>query len=216
MRTIISIATVATLLCAFGCSKPAPSPPREKEFLDRYGNVPMTAEGIDSIIDDRNRREGRTDTSDYVEAHRRAVTEAAIHLKMLQALDRGDTNMAKKMLLTTLNVDTGFLPEFQKRGKISEKQLDEANVFARNYLDYLASHTNIIVVPRVDYNMAFEGLTDLLKDPADLKRLQQLLESLNWNASKSATNAGGANGPAQGSQPIRSDTNGASPAAQLK
>jgi len=89
-------------------------------------------------------------------------------------------------------------------------------VFARNYLDYLASHTNIIVVPRVDYNMAFEGLTDLLKDPADLKRLQQLLESLNWNASKSATNAGGANGPAQGSQPIRSDTNGASPAAQLK
>ena len=35
MRTIISIATVATLLCAFGCSKPAPSPPREKEFLDQ-------------------------------------------------------------------------------------------------------------------------------------------------------------------------------------
>lgn len=146
----------------------------------------MTAEGMASIIDDRSRREGRKDTSDYVEAQLRAVTDAAIHLKMLQALDHGDTNMAKKMLLTTLNVDIRFLPEFQKRGKISEKQLEEANVLARNYLDYLAAHTNVLVVPRVDYNMAFGGLAELLKDPADLKRLQQLLESLNWNASKPA------------------------------
>jgi hypothetical protein len=32
-------------------------------------------------------------------------------------------------------------------------------VIARNYLDYLAAHTNVIVVPRLDFNMAFEGLT---------------------------------------------------------
>jgi hypothetical protein len=207
MRTIACIASLAALLCAVGCSKPAPRPLTEKEFLDRYGNVPMTPEGMDSIIDDRNRREGRKDTSDYGEAHRRAVSDAGIHLQMLQALDRGDTNMAKKMLLTTLNVDTGFLPEFQKRGKISEKRLQEASAFARGYLDYLAAHTNVIVVPRLDYNMAFLGLADLLKDPADLQRLQQLLESLNWNASKPATNGGGRSGPTNGSQPIRPETN---------
>ena len=59
------------------------------------------------------------------------------------------------MLLTTLNTDTGFLPEFQKRGKISKKQLDEATVIARNYLDYLAAHTNVIVVPRCGFQHGF-------------------------------------------------------------
>jgi hypothetical protein len=212
MRTIISIAAVATLLCDLGCSKPAPHQLTEKEFLDRYGNAPMTAEGMVSIIDDRNRREGQKDTTDYVHAHRTTVTEAAMHLRMLQALDRGDTNLAKLMLLSTLNVDTGFLPEFQKRGKIPEKQLEEATVFARNYLDYLAAHTNLIV-PRLDYYMALDGLTDLLKDTADLQRLNQLLESLNWPASQPATNGVGQSGPANGSQTGRPKTNGTSTTA---
>ena len=158
----------------------------EAEFLNRYGKVSLTPEGIGSMIDDKNRQEGRKDTSDNVQAHRTAVTEAEIHLQMLQALDRGDTNMAKNMLLTTLNVDTGFLPEFQKRGKISKKQLEEATIFARNYLDYLAAHTNVIIVPRLDFNMAFYGLAGLLEDPADVQRLQKLIESLDWNASKAA------------------------------
>ncbi len=176
-------------------------------------NVPMTAEGMVSIIDDRNRREGRKDTSNYAQAHLAMVTAAAIHLQMLQALDRGDTNMAKRMLLSTLNVDTGFLPECQKRGKISEKQLEEASVFARNYLDYLVAHTNVIVVPRVDFNMALYGLADLLKDRADLERLNKLLESLNWPASKPSTKGGGQSGPANGTQPGRPETNGVSTTA---
>ena len=184
LRTISCIFTVATLLATFGCAKPKHHEMTEEESLKRYGKTPATAEGIASVIDDQNRIQGRKDTTDYAQAYETSVTEATILLSVLKALDSGDTKRAKEMLVMSLNTHTGFLPESQKRAKIPEKQLHEARAIAHDYLDYLTQHTNAIVIGRVDFGMAFNGLSKLLDDPVDLERLVRLLRSLDSNQSK--------------------------------
>jgi hypothetical protein len=148
------------------------------DFLARYGSVPLTAGGITAIIEDRNRREGQEDHTNYEQAHEAALSEATTNLEMLRALDRGETELVRKMLFTLLNVDVGFLPQYRQRSTLSAEQITSAEDLARDYLSYLEQTTNHFSVLRLDFQMALHGLADLLEDREDLERLVRLLRRL--------------------------------------
>lgn len=194
---------VLAALAPSGCSTREPDRLSEQEFLRRYHDVPITPEGVTSIIDDRNKRAGIKDTTDYAQAFTGNVTDGMVKLRVLEALDRGDTARAKRMLVTAMNIDTGFLPVFGARAQLSKEQQDDAAKFAKGYLNYLVAHTNEIHVGRPDFGGCFIGLAHVLQDsPDDLNRLTNLIQSLNWPQARKGTAA----------QPIRSETNSTSAA----
>jgi len=210
MKTLNILAISAALVLS-GCSSRKPDSLSEQEFMQRHHDTPLTSEGITSIIDDRNKRLGKTDTTDYAQVYAANVTDGMINLRILEALDRGDVAKAKRLLMTTMNIDAGFLPVFGARARIPQEQRDEAVKFSKGYLDYLIGHTNEIPVGRIDYGSCFIGLGQLLQDsPSDLSRLTNLVQSLNWpQAHKGSAEPDGA---ANRSQPNRPETN-STPAA---
>jgi len=111
-----------------------------------------------------------------------------------------------------MNIDAGFLPVFGARTQIPEEQRKQARTFAKGYLDYLIGHTNEIPVGRIDFGGCFMGIGQLLEDsPADLIRLTNLVQSLDWPQARRGSAA--PDGAANRSQPIRSETNSTSAAA---
>ncbi|MEI8288312.1 MAG: hypothetical protein WCH99_02475 [Verrucomicrobiota bacterium] len=190
-------------LAPSGCSTREPDHLSEQEFLRRYHDVPLTPEGVTSIIDDRNKRAGKEDNTDYAQAFDGNVSQGMVNLRVLEMLDRGDTAKAKRMLITSMNIDAGFLPVFGARAKLSKEQQEDAAKFARRYLDYLVAHTNEIHVGRPDFGGCFIGLAHVLQDsPDDLNRLTNMIQRLNWPQARKGTAA----------QPIRSETNSTSAA----
>jgi hypothetical protein len=178
-----AFALVAVLVCLFcgGCAKEDPVKASEEELVQRYKDVVLTPEGVASIIDDRNKREGRNDRTDYAQAFADNVTDGMTQLRVLEALDHGDVAKAKQVLITAINIDTGFLPVFRARAGISEAQRAEAEKFARNYLDYLIAHTNEVQVGGGDFAGCFAALGSLLEgSPDDQARLTNLVHSLGW------------------------------------
>jgi hypothetical protein len=206
-----NILAISAALVLSGCSTRNPNSLSEQEFLQRYHDTSLTPEGITSIIDDRNRRAGKKDTTDYAQAYAANVTDGMTRLRILEALDRGDTAKAKRLLTTTMNIDAGFLPVFGARAQISQEQRDQAGRFAKGYLDYLIGHTNEIQVGRIDFGNCFIGLGQLLRDsPTELRRLTNLIQSLDWpQGHKGSAERDGA---ANRSQPIHPETN-STPAA---
>ncbi len=209
MKALSVFALSATLVLS-GCAARKPDRLSEQKFLQRHHDTPLTPEGITSMIDDRNRRAGKKDTTDYAQAYAANATDGMTRLRILEALDRGDTAKAKRLLMTTMNIDAGFLPVFGARTQIPEEQREQARTFARGYLDYLIGHTNEIPVGRIDFGGCFMGIGQLLEDsPADLIRLTNLLQSLDWAQAR----RGSADGAANRFQPIRSEPNSTSAAA---
>jgi hypothetical protein len=202
----LNIVVILAALVPSGCSTRALDHLSEQEFLQRYHDAPLTPEGMTSIIDDRNKRTGKKDTTDYAQAYAANVTDGMTRLRILEALDRGDIARGKRLLITTMNIDAGFLPVFGARTRIPEEQREQATKFAKGYLDYLIGHTNEIQVGRIDFGGCFIGLGQLLQgSPADLIRLTNLIQSLDWpQAHKDSAEPDGA---ANGSQPLRSETN---------
>jgi hypothetical protein len=181
MSKAINLFVILTTFVCAGCSTREPQQLSEKEFLERYHDVPLTPEGMATIIDDRNKLAVKKDTTDYAQAYASNVTDGTIKLRVLEALDRGDVAKAKRLLITTMNVDAGFLPVFGARAQISKVQREDASKFAKGYLDYLIAHTNEIQVGRVDFGGCFIGMGSLLENsPDDLIRLTNLIQSLGW------------------------------------
>lgn len=116
------------------------------------------------------------------------------------------------MLITSLNLDAGFLPVFGARAQISKDQQQKAKKFAAKYLDYLVAHTNEIQMGRVDFAGSFIGLASLLKgSPDDLSRLTNLIDRVGRPGSDRGSAEPG--GVEDRSQPVRSKTNRTSSAA---
>jgi hypothetical protein len=207
----LKILTISATLVLIGCSTRTPERLSDEEFMERHHDTPLTPEGITRIIDDRNKREGKKDATDYAQAYAADAVDGMTRLRTLEALDRGDTAKAKRLLMTTMNVDAGFLPVFGTRAQIPAEQQEEARTFAKGYLNYLIAHTNEIQVGRIDFSGCFIGIGELLRDsPSDLMRLTNLMQSLDWPRPHKGSEQRGA---ANRSQPIRSDTNSISQAA---
>ena len=203
---------VLAALVSSGCSSRERNPASEEEFLLRYHDAPLTPEGMTRIIEDRNKRAGKKDPTDYAQAYAANVTDGMTRLRALEALDRGDIAKAKRLLMTIMNIDAGFLPVFGARAQLPEEQREQARKFAKGYLDYLIGHTNEIQAGRIDFGGCFIGLGQLLQDsPTDLIRLTNLLQSLDWpQAHKRLAEPDGA---ANRSQSVRPGTNSTSAAA---
>lgn len=207
-NTLVILVTILLI----GCATRKPEQASDQEFLQRYRDVPLTPEGMTAIIDDRNKRAGKKDTTDYAQAYDANATDGMTRLRILEALDKGDIPKAKRLLMTTMNVDAGFLPVFGAKAKISKEEQAQATKFARGYLDYLASHTNEIPAGRLDFTGCFIGLGQLLEDsPEDVTRLTNLIQRLNWpHGPKDPAEP---SGPANRSLPVGPGSNRVSPTA---
>jgi hypothetical protein len=211
MKATNALVVLAAILLS-GCATRKPEQASEQEFLQRYRDEPLTPEGMTAIMDDRNKIAGKKDTTDYAQAYDANATDGMTRLRILEALDKGDIPKAKRLLMTTMNIDAGFLPVFGARAKISKEKRAQATKFARGYLDYLAAHTNEIAVGRLDFTGCFIGLGQLLEDsPEDMTRLTNLIQRLNWpHGHKDPADPGG---PANRSLPVGPEPNRVSPAA---
>jgi hypothetical protein len=179
MGVCAQLLALIVVVLFLGCGRQEPRRMGEKEFLERYHDVPMTPEGISKMIDDRNKIEGRKDTTDYSFEYSRSTSDGTITLLILRALDQGDVARAKQMLISRLNAGVGFLPEYGKSAKLTSEQVNDARKFAKDYLDYLASHTNEISPKRLDFQMGFLGLAQLLQDePQELAQLKSVVQAM--------------------------------------
>jgi len=120
------------LLCmiAAGCVTHNPRSMSEEEILERYGDVPIIPDGMAWMIDDMNRERGIEDNADYAQAFQSDLTQGRVALMTVKQIDKGDIATARRMLLTSVNLNVGFLPVYQKRAEIEAKTLADAKIFA--------------------------------------------------------------------------------------
>jgi len=162
-----------------GCSKQHPKQMTEEEFLKQYGNVRLLPDDISKVIDDRNRRNGIEDKTDYSQAFLTDLTEGSTSLMIVKQLDAGKAETARKMLLTKVKLVVGFLPVYQKSAKIDAKTLADAKGFAKDVLDYLIAHKDELDPRFIDLQGALVGLAQLLgDDPEQRNRLSGLMDEL--------------------------------------
>jgi len=70
----------------------------------------------------QNSKAGKKDSTDYTQEYAHNVSDGTAKLIVLEALDRGDIAKAKRILITTMNIDAGFLPVFGARARIPKKR----------------------------------------------------------------------------------------------
>src|SRR5579859_6047668 len=87
-----------------GCSTQQPKQMTEEEVLKQYGDVRLLPDDISKMIDDRNRRNGIEDKTDYSQAFLTDLTEGSTSLMIVKQLDAGKAETAKKMLLMKVNL----------------------------------------------------------------------------------------------------------------
>jgi len=96
----------------------------------------------DSLSRLRQRKDTRCrrDAIDYPQAFLDDLAEAKTCMQVIRRLDEGKVEDARWKLLRVAILNTSFISDYDDFGKISKRDVREAQAFARELLDYLNKH----------------------------------------------------------------------------
>jgi hypothetical protein len=100
------------------------------------------------------------------------LTEATLFLKTLYTLDSGDIAKTRNVAMIPVSLDIWSLPAYKSHPTLEQRQ--ELVALARDTMGYLSTHRQEFDGRLPSIQMCLRGLRNILTEPDDVHRLQEL------------------------------------------
>lgn len=116
--------------------------------------------------------------ADYHTAYLMETSRAKSSMLILQILESGDVGKAKHMLRVLLYISAASLPTYEKGAPVTNKQKQEAQEFAKQFLSYLVTRKDLINTSSTLTIIGFRGIHQLLNGEPEEEKLRSLAKEL--------------------------------------